>query len=162
LSSVAYAVARRPWMAPYATWREPRRRSPPSSRRRTRRREVPAPLARSQRRGPCNCTGRRRVVVPDTSRCPRGAKNTRHSNSIRFKTKDVNSHRPYSDRHQGRRLTGSEGLYTPSALGHSLLRICLSKMFFTWAIISALETLRCTTRVGLDCPQYTNAGWARS
>jgi hypothetical protein len=29
-----------------------------------------------------------------------------------------------------RKLTGSEGLYTPSALGHSLLRIRPSKMFF--------------------------------
>jgi hypothetical protein len=29
-------------------------------------------------------------------------------------------------------------------------------MFFAQAIISALETLRCATRVGLDCPQYSS------
>jgi hypothetical protein len=34
--SAAYTVALRPWMEPYAMWREPRRHSPPSSRRRTR------------------------------------------------------------------------------------------------------------------------------
>jgi hypothetical protein len=33
-----------------------------------------------------------------------------------------------------------EGLYTPSALGHCLLRIRPPKMFFARAIISALET----------------------
>jgi hypothetical protein len=92
-------------------------------------------LVRPQRRGPCNCAGPCRAVVPSTSRCPRGAENTRRSNSVRFNTTDVNSHRP----------TGSEGLYTPSALGRSQLRIRPPKMFFTRAIISALETLRCVT-----------------
>jgi hypothetical protein len=53
---------------------------------------------------------------------------------------------------QGKKLTGSEGLYTPSALGHFLLRIHLPKMFFTRAIISTLETLRYATRVGSDGP----------
>jgi hypothetical protein len=130
LASVVYAAARRPWMAPYATWREPRRHSPPSSRRRTRRQEVLVLLVRPQRRGPFNCAGSRHAVVPCTSRCPHGAENTRRSNSIRFNTKDVNSHRSYSERHQGRRHTGLEGLYTPSTLGHSLLQIRPPKMFF--------------------------------
>jgi hypothetical protein len=42
---------------------------------------------------------------------------------------------------QGQKLTGSEGLYFPSALGHSLLWTRQPKMFFARAIISALETL---------------------
>jgi hypothetical protein len=32
-------------------------------------------------------------------------------------------------------------------------------MFFTRAVISALETLRFMTRVGSDCPQYSKARW---
>jgi hypothetical protein len=81
-------------------------------------------------------------------------------NSIRTNTQDVHLHKTL--KHQGRRLTGSEGLYTPSDLGHSLLQIRLPKMFFARAIISALETLCCATRVGSDFPQYSKAGWAWS
>jgi hypothetical protein len=110
------------------------------------------PLVHLQHRRPCNCAGPHRAVAPGTSRCPRGAENTRCSNSIRTNTKDVNLHRAYSDRHQGRSLTGLEGLYTLSTLGHSLLRIHPPKMFFVHAIISALETLRCATRLGRTAP----------
>jgi hypothetical protein len=70
--------------------------------------------------------------------------------------------RPNLGTYQGQGHTGSEGLYIPSALGHSRLRICLPKMLFARAVISALETLHCTTLVGSDYPQYSKAGWARS
>jgi hypothetical protein len=66
------------------------------------------------------------------------------------------------DENQGRRLTASEGRYTPSTLGHSRLRMCPPKMFFTRAVISPLETSHLTTRVGSDCPQYSKAEWTRS
>jgi hypothetical protein len=39
------------------------------------------------------------------------------------------------------------------------LRIRPPKMLFTQVVISALETLCCTTRVGSDCPQYLKVGW---
>jgi hypothetical protein len=42
------------------------------------------------------------------------------------------------------------------------LRIRPLKMLFDLAVISTLETLRFTTRVGSDCPQYSKVGWARS
>jgi hypothetical protein len=48
----------------------------------------------------------------------------------------------------------SKGLYILSTLEHSRLRICLPKMFFAETVISAMETLRFMTQVGLDCPQY--------
>jgi hypothetical protein len=53
---------------------------------------------------------------------------------------------------QSQKLTGSEGLYTPSALGHALLLIRPPKMFFARANISARETLRWATWVGSDYP----------
>jgi hypothetical protein len=61
---------------------------------------------------------------------------------------DVQTQKLRLEEQQRSKLTGSEGLYTPSALGHSLLRIRPPKMFFARAIISALETLRWATRVG--------------
>jgi hypothetical protein len=63
-----------------------------------------------------------------------------------------------------KKINGSPLLYTTMCLqlaelstrdlGHSLLWIHPPMMFFARAIISALETLRCATRVGSDCPQY--------
>jgi hypothetical protein len=137
-------------------WQEPCRLSPPLSRRRTRRREAPVLPVRPQCRRPCNCTDPRRTVVPGTSRCPRGAANTRRSNSIRPKTKEVNFQIPYLGKSQVR------GTVYPSALGQSRLRIRPLKMFFAWVISFALETLHCATRVGPDCPHYSKARWARS
>jgi hypothetical protein len=64
------------------------------------------------------------------------------------------------DSNRSRRRTGSEGWYIQSALGHSRLRILPLKMLFDRAVISTLETLRFTTRVGSDCPQYSKVGWA--
>jgi hypothetical protein len=83
-------------------------------------------------------------MVQGTSRCPHDAEN---------KTRDLcyNS-RSKLDENQGQRLTASEGRYTPSALGHSRLRMRPPKMFFTRADISPYETLSLVTRVGSDCP----------
>jgi hypothetical protein len=76
----------------------------------------------------------------------------KNKTQILHQNQDEYSQRPKLEKHQSRGLTGSEGLYTPSALGHSLLQIRPLKMFFARAIISILETLRCATRFGSDCP----------
>jgi hypothetical protein len=73
-------------MTPYKTRREPRCHSPSSSRRRTRRWGELVPPAHPPHHGPCSCAGPCRAAVSGTSRCPRGAKKTRHRHSIRTKT----------------------------------------------------------------------------
>jgi hypothetical protein len=53
---------------------------------------------------------------------------------------------------QGQGLTVSEVQYTLSALGHVWLQMRPTKMFFTHATISSLETLRWMTWVGSVSP----------
>jgi hypothetical protein len=99
--------------------------------------------------------------VPGTSRCLHGAARKDINTSCQEQRR-ILKELQIEEKAKVEDLLGRQGLYIPSALGQSLLQIRTPKMFFARAIISALETLRCATRVGSDYPQYSKAGWARS
>jgi hypothetical protein len=117
----------------------------------------PALPARLPHRRPSSCAGPRRAVVPGTSRCSRNAEkqDAEIQSEPTPKTYTCTDLTWIKIKVDDSRIRGA---VQPSAFGHSLLRICMPKMFFARAIISALETLRCVTRVGLDYPQYSKVG----
>jgi hypothetical protein len=109
------------------TRREPRCHTPPSSRRRPCRREEVAPPAPPPCRGPCSSL----VLVMQRCRAPVDAFAMLQNKMYTFhQYQDVYSKNLRLEKGQGRKLTGSEGLYTPSTLGRSLLRIRPPKMSF--------------------------------
>jgi hypothetical protein len=115
----------------------------------------PALPARLPHRRPSSCAGPRRAVVPGTSRCSRNAEkqDAEIQSEPTPKTYTCTDLTWIKIKVDDSRIRGA---VQPSAFGHSLLRICMPKMFFARAIISALETLRCVTRVGLDYPQRSD------
>jgi hypothetical protein len=86
---------------------------------------LPAHLLRC---GLCSYAGLHRAAVPGTSRCLHNVAGKDIQHYVKAKTYTQRTSDRRKDR--GRRLTGSAGLYIPSALGHYLLRIRPPKMFF--------------------------------